>query len=142
MKPSSMSMLVLGEVHHGVGFERPQGLADEGRVGEVADEQVHGVGGDLLPTADTPLQAGDGHQGVHAHFEVVAPAGEIVHDPYTMALSGKVERSGPTQVAVTTEYQNVHLFVSSSSCMTRSVPRRSLRTRMWTALLLPSVTLD
>ena len=133
---------LLGEVHDGVGPERGQGLADEAGVGQVADEQVHGVVRDLLPTADPSLQAGDRDQGVDPHLEVVAPSGEVVDDTDTVAPSGQVESGGPTQVAVTTEYQNIHVLSPSRSNMTVPSPPRSLRARTWTALLLPSVTLE
>ena len=57
----------------------------------------------------------DGHQAVDAHLEVVATAGEVVDDADLMAPSGQVQRRRPTEVAVTTEDQNVHVVSSSRS---------------------------
>ena len=56
-----------------------------------------------------------GTRTVDAHLEVVAAAGEVVDDADTMAPSRQVEGGGPTQIAVATENQNVHVVSPSRS---------------------------
>ncbi len=108
---------LLGEVDHGLGLERGECLAHEGRIGQVPHEDVDVEIGDLLPTSDAALQAHDGDEAVDPHLEVVATTGEVVHDAHTVTTSGQVERRGPTQIAVPPEYQNIHVSSPSRSSM-------------------------
>jgi hypothetical protein len=99
---------LLGEVDHGLGLEGGQRLADEGVVGEIADVDVDGQAGDLLPAADPLLEPDDGDQALHAHLQVVAAAGEVVHDADPVTPSGQVEGRRPPQIAISSKYQDVH----------------------------------
>jgi hypothetical protein len=69
---------LLREVDDGVGPEAGHHVGDELLLGQVADEDVDALARDLLPAVHPTVQRGDGHEGVHPHFQVVAPPGEIV----------------------------------------------------------------
>jgi hypothetical protein len=125
---------LLGEVHDGVRFERRQRLAHEGRVGEIAHVDADVVARHLFPPTDPLLEAGDGDQRVDTHLEVIAPAGEVVDDAYPVALAGQVESGRPTQVAISSEYQDVHA-VSPSFPVLHASPLTDVGRRMQTPQL-------
>ncbi len=79
---------LLGEVDNCLGGELMDGLLDEHVVGEVADEGLHGVTRDFLPSRDPPLQLPDGHQAVDAHLAVIQAPSEIVHNTDVVVSRG------------------------------------------------------
>jgi len=78
-------------------------------VGYVADIQLDGLAGVLVPGAQPVWKGKDGGERLDAELIVPLPPGETVDDGHRMSFFGQIKRRCPTAVAVAAQYGNLHV---------------------------------
>ena len=103
---------LLGEVDHRVGGELAEGVVDELGVAQVAGVARELGAADLAPGLHPRAHRLDRHQAARPELVVVLTANAVVEDSDVMSASRQVHRGGPAEVAVSTQDQDSHCFLS------------------------------
>ena len=113
---------LLAVVDDRVGPEAVDDRLDEGVVGQVADEELDLVLGDLAPGADPLVEGRDREERPDAELELPLALGEVVDDGDPMAGPREGHRGRPAEVAVAAEHEDplAHAVIPPwSLCWTR-----------------------
>src|SRR5262249_53961787 len=108
---------LLREVNDRLGTVVADHRVREVGVGQVTDEDVDLLAGDLLPDRSPGLQRLDRDETVHDHLQVVLTPNEVVGDSDLVTTLREMESSRPAEVAVTAEDQDAHVSSTYLVCL-------------------------
>src|ERR1019366_6853103 len=86
---------------------------EKGVVGHVADEQLNGPPGVLLPDLQSLGKRTDGGQGFHPELMVPSAAREVVDNGNLVPFRRQVQGRGPAAITVASQHSNLHVCASA-----------------------------